>query len=151
MHEAGAVNDDNRTTSSQSVTGQRYSQHPQFTLPTLKETEMYEPKSNSNSQNGHDSNLQQQILGSRSPRVIHWFTFFLISIIVLGSSMEAVSQKSIVITIALFGNYTLTYFHSCCDFFYNSYTNMLNQIISLLYHHNLTKSTIKCQTSLNKS
>lgn len=89
MHEAGAVNDDNRTTSSQSVTGQRYSQHPQFTLPTLKETEMYEPKSNSNSQNGHDSNLQQQILGSRSPRVIHWFTFFLISIIVLGSSMEA--------------------------------------------------------------
>ena len=30
--------------------------------------------------------------GGRSPRVIYWFTFFLISIITLGSSIEAVSE-----------------------------------------------------------
>ena len=36
---------------------------------------------------------QRDVLGGgRSPRVIYWFTFFLISIITLGSSIEAVSK-----------------------------------------------------------
>lgn len=64
----------------------------QWSQPHSRWSHVHENHDNVTEIAGGDETQRGALGGSRSPRITYWFTFFLISIITLGSSMEAVSH-----------------------------------------------------------
>ena len=117
MHGTGAVEDDDVSSHSSSSWSNRWNpqksyhhqqqqqqQQQQNHLPPVHESKVYDHGSPyeygeestvggfaPNSARPTAQSTHEALGGNRSPRAIYWFTFFLISIITLGSSMEAVS------------------------------------------------------------